>query len=142
MLTQGLLMPMEGPFRQKEGLCQSERALCWLEKALLRPIQRPFNQTQEPLGSNKVPLRSKEGPFKLITGSIKPKKRASWSTQGLLRPKEGLSRAKDPGAGWPSGLGSRSLPAICRLRVRFPTPSGHVTLPTTGASVTVVCRME
>ena len=30
------------------------------------------------------------------------------------------------------------LPAICRLRVRFPSPPGHVTLPTTGASVTGV----
>ena len=29
-----------------------------------------------------------------------------------------------------------SLPAICRLRVRFPSPPGHVTLPTTGASMT------
>ena len=31
-----------------------------------------------------------------------------------------------------------SLPAICRLRVRFPLLPGHVTLPTTGASVTEV----
>ena len=31
-----------------------------------------------------------------------------------------------------------SPPAICRLRVRFPSPLGHATLPTTGASVTVV----
>ena len=30
-----------------------------------------------------------------------------------------------------------SLPAICGLRVQFPSPLGHVTLPTTGASVTV-----
>ena len=29
-------------------------------------------------------------------------------------------------------------PAICRLRVRFVSPLGHATLPTTGASVTVV----
>ena len=29
------------------------------------------------------------------------------------------------------------LPAICRLLVRFPSPSGHATLPTTGASVNV-----
>ena len=29
-----------------------------------------------------------------------------------------------------------SFPAICRLRVRFPLPLGHATLPTTGASVT------
>ena len=31
-----------------------------------------------------------------------------------------------------------SPPAICRLRVQFPSPLGHVTLPTTGASVTEV----
>ena len=31
-----------------------------------------------------------------------------------------------------------SLPAVCRLRVQFPSPPGHATLPTTGASVTVV----
>ena len=28
-----------------------------------------------------------------------------------------------------------SLPAVCRLRVRFPSLPGHVTPPTTGASV-------
>ena len=28
-----------------------------------------------------------------------------------------------------------SLPAVYRLRVRFPSPPGHATLPTTGASV-------
>ena len=28
-----------------------------------------------------------------------------------------------------------SPPAICRLRVRFPSPLAHATLPTTGASV-------
>ena len=30
-----------------------------------------------------------------------------------------------------------SPPAICRLRVQFPSLLGHVTLPTTGALVTV-----
>ena len=38
-------------------------------------------------------------------------------------------------AEWP---GASVSPAICRLRVRFPSPPGHATLPTTGASANVI----
>ena len=34
--------------------------------------------------------------------------------------------------------GPVSLPGICRLRVRFPSPPGRATFPTTRASVTVI----
>ena len=39
-------------------------------------------------------------------------------------------------AGWSGEL--VSLPAICRLWAQFPSPPSHATLPTTGASVTVI----
>ena len=39
-------------------------------------------------------------------------------------------------AEWSGALVS---PAICRLRVQLPSPVGHATLPTTGASVTALC---
>ena len=34
------------------------------------------------------------------------------------------------------------LPAICRLRLRSPSPLGHATLPTVGASVTAGITMD
>ena len=49
----------------------------------------------------------------------------------FLRRKEGAGMAE-----WSGEL--VSLPAICRLRVQFPSPPGHADLPTTGASVNVV----
>ena len=46
------------------------------------------------------------------------------------------------GAGWPCGLGSRSpILRSCRLRVRFPSLSGHATLSSTGTSVNANVQM-